>query len=138
MRLNLEQLPSLEEAGVIALNILENVVPIPIEKEQAFFIAGFKECIKWLNNNELNIKNINMKVLDLLKGKTINYKTDALVVVQLVIKSAEIKNYSVDLEPATAKNDWWPASRDWTKVLVTFTNGFTHEFDNIESIDIVD
>ena len=40
-------LPSEEEGGCIALDL----VPDLEENEQAFFIAGFQTCIRWLNNN---------------------------------------------------------------------------------------
>lgn len=39
-------LPTVEEAGNIAVGISEN---LPAQ-EQAFFVAGFQECIKYLSN----------------------------------------------------------------------------------------
>ena len=42
------QFPTIDEAGVIAVQILENVTPELTAQEQAFFVAGFKECLKWL------------------------------------------------------------------------------------------
>jgi hypothetical protein len=42
-----------------------------------------------------------MKLTDLLKGKKVNIMTDARVVVQLEILSAEEEHHSQDLEPAT-------------------------------------
>ena len=41
-------IPSIEDAGVIAVGISECVTPQLTAQEQAFFIAGFQECIKWL------------------------------------------------------------------------------------------
>ena len=41
-------IPSVEDAGVIAVSISESVTPQLTSQEQAFFIAGFQECIKWL------------------------------------------------------------------------------------------
>ena len=40
-------LPSEDQGGCIALDL----VPDLEENEQAFFIAGFQTCIRWLNNN---------------------------------------------------------------------------------------
>lgn len=40
--------PSVDEAGVIALKVLENVTPKLNTQEQALFISGFQECIKYL------------------------------------------------------------------------------------------
>lgn len=79
-----------------------------------------------------------MKVTDLLKGKTVNIMTDAKVVVQLVIESAEEKRHSRDLEPSTRENDWWPRSEDWTTIDVKFTNGHSKSYRNLSEIDIVE
>ena len=43
-----EIIPSVEDAGVIAVKISESIKPELTAQEQAFFIAGFQECIKWL------------------------------------------------------------------------------------------
>ena len=40
-------LPSEDQGGCIALDL----VPDLDENEQAFFVAGFQTCIRWLNNN---------------------------------------------------------------------------------------
>ena len=43
-------LPSLDEATKVAVRISEETIKPPLDaKEQAMFIAGFQECIKWLN-----------------------------------------------------------------------------------------
>lgn len=43
-------LPSLDDAAKVAVRILEEAIKPPLDtKEQAVFIAGFQECIKWLN-----------------------------------------------------------------------------------------
>ena len=44
-------LPSVEKSGAIAVTISENVHPALTAQEQALFVAGFQECIKWLSNN---------------------------------------------------------------------------------------
>lgn len=41
-------LPSVDDAGVIAVNIASNVEPKLTAQEEAFFIAGFQECVKYL------------------------------------------------------------------------------------------
>jgi hypothetical protein len=79
-----------------------------------------------------------MKVTDLLKGRKINYMTDAKVVVQLEIKEAREEHHSVDLAPATRKNDWWPPSKEWTTIEVEFTNGFELSFNSISEIELID
>jgi hypothetical protein len=43
-------LPSLDDATKVAVIISEEAITPPLDaKEQALFIAGFQECIKWLN-----------------------------------------------------------------------------------------
>ena len=45
-------LPSVDEAGVMAVKISEMVEPPLTVQEQLFFIAGFCECVKWLGGND--------------------------------------------------------------------------------------
>ena len=43
-------MPSLNDATKVAVRISEEAIKPPLDaKEQAMFIAGFQECIKWLN-----------------------------------------------------------------------------------------
>jgi hypothetical protein len=43
-------LPSLDDATKVAVRISEEAITPQLEaKEQALFIAGFQECMKWLN-----------------------------------------------------------------------------------------
>jgi hypothetical protein len=43
-------LPTLDDATKVAVRISEEAITPPLDaKEQALFIAGFQECIKWLN-----------------------------------------------------------------------------------------
>lgn len=83
-----------------------------------------------------------MELTDLLKGKIVNVMTDAKVVVQLEIESVEqhTQHHSVDLEPATQANDWWPASRDWTTswISVKFVNGFVKKYDSFKQIELAE
>jgi len=46
------KLPSIEKAGTIALTISENKKLNAIE--QSFFVAGFQECVKYLNKLNKN------------------------------------------------------------------------------------
>ena len=78
-----------------------------------------------------------MDLTDLLKGKKVNYMTDAKVSVVLEIESVEEKRHSVDLEPATRENDWWPKSNDWTTIDVKFTTGFIKSYRTITDIDLI-
>lgn len=64
--------------------------------------------------------------------------TDAKVEVTLEVAEIKEEKHSVDLEPATRANDWWPASRDWVTFNVTFTNGFTKSFNNLSDIKFID
>lgn len=41
-------LPSIEDAGIAAVKMSEEIEPSLQAKEQSFFVAGFQECIKWL------------------------------------------------------------------------------------------
>lgn len=77
-----------------------------------------------------------MKLTDLLKGKKVNYMTDAKVVVQLEIKEAKEERHSRDLAPATRENDWWPPSEDWTTIEVEFTNGFRKSYRSLSEIEL--
>lgn len=45
-------LPSVDEAGVMAVKISEKLEDKLTAQEQAFFIAGFCECVKWLASND--------------------------------------------------------------------------------------
>jgi hypothetical protein len=43
-------LPSLDDATKVAVRISEEAIKPSLDaKEQSLFIAGFQECIKWLN-----------------------------------------------------------------------------------------
>jgi len=78
-----------------------------------------------------------MNLTDLLKGKKVNYLTDAKIKVELEILEVKVENHSQQLEESTAQNDWWPASREWTTYKVRFTNGFTKSYDSLEEIDLI-
>lgn len=45
-------LPSVDEAGVMAVKISETLEDKLTAHEQAFFIAGFCECVNWLASND--------------------------------------------------------------------------------------
>lgn len=77
-----------------------------------------------------------MKLTELLKGKKVNYMTDAKVVVQLEIKEAKEERHSRDLAPATRENDWWPPSEDWTTIEIEFTNGFRKSYRSLSEIEL--
>lgn len=79
-----------------------------------------------------------MKVIDLLKGRKVNYMTDAKIMVQLEIKEIKEVSHSRDLAPATRENDWWPPSEDWTTIDVEFTNGFKKSYRSLNEIDLVE
>ena len=42
-------LPSVDDAGVIAVNVASNVKTKLTAQEEAMFIAGFQECVKYLS-----------------------------------------------------------------------------------------
>ena len=48
-----EELPSDDDAGVIAANVASNVRHKLTTQEEAFFIAGFQECVKYLRTSPL-------------------------------------------------------------------------------------
>jgi len=79
-----------------------------------------------------------MDVLDLLKGKKMSVMTDMKVAIELTIKEVEEKHNSVDLEPSTSANDWWPASRDWKTYIVYFTNGSSKTFSSLSEIKVIE
>ena len=45
----MNMLPSVDDAGVIAVNVASNVKPKLTAQEEAMFIAGFQECVKYLS-----------------------------------------------------------------------------------------
>jgi hypothetical protein len=53
--MNIHNLPSVEDAGIEAVKISESVKPELTAQEQALFVSGFQECIKWLEINKINI-----------------------------------------------------------------------------------
>lgn len=79
-----------------------------------------------------------MKPTDLLKGRKVNYMTDAKIMVQLEIKKVTEEHHSENLEPATRENDWWPPTRDWTTFEVEFTNGFRKTYRSLSEISLVE
>ena len=79
-----------------------------------------------------------MNLTDLLKGKKVNYMTDAKVMVQLEIKAVEEESHSRDLAPATKENDWWPPMEIWTTINVEFTNGFKKQYRSLSEIELAD
>lgn len=48
------ELPSDEEAGVIALKISETLKDKHTAEEEAFYLAGFQTCAKWMREQILN------------------------------------------------------------------------------------
>jgi len=77
-----------------------------------------------------------MDITELLKGRKVKVDTEVGVTVELEIKRVEKNHGSRDLEPATAANDWWPASIEWTNYTVHFTNGRSKQYDSLESITL--
>lgn len=43
------ELPSIEDAGAIAARMTSNSDTVLSAREESFFIAGFQECIKYIN-----------------------------------------------------------------------------------------
>ena len=78
-----------------------------------------------------------MNILDLLKDKEIEIKTEVGVNVKLTIKDVEDISYDQDLEPPTQANDWWPASTRHTKYKVNFTNGYSKTYSSLNDIKII-
>ena len=52
-RTDSKELPGDDDAGVIAANVASNVRPKLTTQEEAFFIAGFTECVKYLRTSPL-------------------------------------------------------------------------------------
>lgn len=83
----------------------------------------------------------NMNVLDLLIGRKMLVPTDMKVDVELEIKKVIENTHttSVELEPATQANDWWPATSDTTTVdyIVEFTNGAKKHYSSLSQIKVL-
>lgn len=78
-----------------------------------------------------------MKLLELLVGKTIMVMTDVGVAVPLVVASIEECKTSVNLEPPSPANDWWPMSEDIITYVIVFTNGVKKTYNSINAIEIL-
>lgn len=78
-----------------------------------------------------------MNLFELAKGRKIEVETNMKVNVILEVAKIEESRHSVDLEPATPANDWWPASRDWSTYVVHFTNGSTKEYSSLSAIKFI-
>ena len=48
------ELPSDEDAGVTALKIVETLKDKHTAEQEAFYLAGFQTCVKWLKEQILN------------------------------------------------------------------------------------
>lgn len=79
-----------------------------------------------------------MDLTKILKGQKVKIMTDAKVEVELEIESVKEETHSVDLEPSTRENDWWPKSRDWTTFEVVFRNGFKKSYKSLSEINLVE
>lgn len=73
-----------------------------------------------------------------LVGKKLRHKNQYGRIVILEIEDIKTENYSVDLEPATAANDWWPATRDWSETKIYFVDGSSIKTCDGAKLDIVD
>lgn len=62
------ELPSDEEAGVMAVTISSRVEPKLTAQEESFFIAGFTECIKYLRTSPL-LASKDARILELEEEK---------------------------------------------------------------------
>jgi len=86
-----------------------------------------------------------MTTQELLKlaliGKKLKHRNQHGRDVILEVENVEniTKSGSVDLEPATQANDWWPPSRDWSEsyIEVTFVDGSKVKFDNGTNFEII-
>lgn len=47
-------LPSISDIGAIAVNVASNVDPKLTIQEETMFVAGFIECVKYLNMQEMD------------------------------------------------------------------------------------
>lgn len=52
MEENMKKSLTIEEAGVVAVGMLENLPDTLTAQEQSFFIAGFQEAVKYLEDAE--------------------------------------------------------------------------------------
>jgi hypothetical protein len=62
-------LPSVDESGVIAVTISDSINLS--NQEQAFFVAGFQECVKWLGNNSETKKEFRDELTSLINRHSI-------------------------------------------------------------------
>ena len=63
------EMPSDEEAGVIAVKISETVDPSLSPSEQAYFIAGFQECNKYLRTRCLAALKVDEPTVEIIKAR---------------------------------------------------------------------
>lgn len=81
-----------------------------------------------------------MKLIDVLRkelvGKTIRHKNRYNREVTLEVEDIVFERHSYDLEPATAANDWWPATSESVKFVIKFVDGSTMDVDFSQDLNI--
>lgn len=78
-----------------------------------------------------------MDIMELLKGRKINYLTEALVPVRLEIREVRRLISFRPLEVASKENDWWPRTETLESIEIEFTNGFKRKYKSLFEIDFV-
>ena len=103
------ELPSVDEAGVMALNILESVEPKLNSPQEAFFISGFCECVKLLKSKLSASQNtVNKESVDEKLELSIRTKLDYLESISEFTVSTDTVRAWIDL----AKEDLLSASQN--------------------------
>jgi hypothetical protein len=72
-----------------------------------------------------------------LYNKTLRHTNQYGRKVELKIEDVKIEHYSVDLEPATAANDWWPPTSESYSVVLYLSDGSTKNVYFTENLDIL-
>jgi len=82
-----------------------------------------------------------MKLIDILKkeivGKKIKHKNQYRREVTLEVEDVICERHTVELEPATAANDWWPASSESVSFKIKFVDGSSINVDFSENLDLI-
>ena len=79
-----------------------------------------------------------MTLIDVIKraivGKTLKHRNQYNREVSLQIEDVIFETHTTELEPATAANDWWPATSESVSFKIKFTDGSSVKIDPSEEL----
>jgi len=96
---NVFVLPPLDESAVIALRILEESKSTLTDSEKALVVAGFQECIKWLNDESTDAQEVIREAVELIES----LRRDPAITYRLALNCAITPEENDQLESSIQK-----------------------------------